>query len=297
MIYLEVIDMLINETSKLTKLTKKAIEYYTLQGLVSPSTMSNGYRDYSQQDIERLSKISVLRKLGISTEEIKLILEDQTNTALQVVSVKKELDYNRDMQKKSILHKLSDGAPYESIILELQSIEQSESITAKLLEAFPGFYGRFICMHFARFLNEPIQTKIQREAYQTIVSFLDNLPTMDIPIDLAEYLEEGTKHIGTKEISDMLVDMKGIYENPDQFLSERKEILAQYLEYKKSEEYRNSSACKLMELMKEFNTSNGYNEIFIPAMKSLSASYAKYYVQVEAANEKLLETYPEIKQI
>ena len=39
--------MLINEASKLTKLTKKAIEYYTLHGLISPIVLKNGYRDYS----------------------------------------------------------------------------------------------------------------------------------------------------------------------------------------------------------------------------------------------------------
>lgn len=288
--------MLINEVSKLTKLTKKAIEYYTLQGLISPSVLENGYRNYDNQDIEKLNKINVLRKLDISTEEIQYILNDTTNSALQAVSVKKELQYQRDMLKKTILQRLSQGTSYDEISIDLESVEQSRTITDKLLDAFPGYYGRFICMHFARFLNEPVRTESQQIAYETILSFLDNLPALDIPKDLEEYLIEGTKHIGTEQISEMLEVTKKSYQNPDEFLSNNKEILEQYLEYKKSDEYKNSPASKLMELMKEFNSSNGYNDILIPAMKQLSSSYAEYYRQLEVANKKFLEKYPEIKK-
>ena len=52
-----------------------------------------------------------------------------------------------------------------------------------------------------------------------------------------------------------------------------------------------------MELMKEFNKTNGYNDIFIPAMKQLSSSYEEYYCQMEVTNKKLLEQYPEIETL
>ncbi len=289
--------MLINEASKLTKLTKRAIEYYTLQGLIFPSVLENGYRNYNDQDIEKLKKISILRKLDIPIDEIKHILNDTTNNVLQAVTVKKELAYKRDILKRSILKKLSLEASYDEISIELQSIERSKTITDRLLEAFPGYYGRFICMHFARFLNEPIKTKPQQSAYETILSFLDNLPTLDIPKDLEEYLIEATKHIGTEQISEMFETMKKSYQNPDEFISENKEVLKKYLEYKKSDEYKKSPASKLMELMKSFNSSSGYNDIFIPAMKQLSSSYVEYYQQVEIANKKLLKHYPEIEKL
>lgn len=290
--------MLINEASKVTKLTKKAIDYYTMQGLISPAILGNGYRDYSKQDIDTLNKISVLRKLDISTEEISHILKDTTNEVLQAISVKREfkreLDCHRDMMKKSILQKLSEGKPYEEICAEIQSIEQGKTITEKLLSAFPGFYGRFICMHFARFLNEPIRSVTQQDAYETILSFLDNVPVLDIPKDLESYMVEITSHISTKQISDMLVNTQKTYENPDEFIANNKEMLEQYLEFKHTEEYKNSPACKLLELMKEFNNSNGYNDVFIPAMKQLSKSYAEYFKQAEIANEKLLAQYSQI---
>lgn len=289
--------MLINEVSKLTKLTKKAIEYYTLQGLITPSVLENGYREYSEKDVETLNKVGVLRKLDVSTEEIKAILNDKTNSVLQAVTVRKELDFQRDMMKKSILQKLSIGISYSEISRELQSVEKGKTIKEKLLDAFPGYYGRFVCMHFSRFLNEPIQTKTQQSAYETIILFLDNVPQIELPKDLEEYLIEGTKHIGTEQIEEMLENTKKAIENPDIYFSENKEALEQYLEYKQSDEYKNSPACRLMEQMKEFNNTIGYNNVFIPAMKKLSNSYSEYCNQMEKANEKLLECYPEIEKI
>ncbi len=289
--------MLINEVSKITNLTKKSIEYYSMQGLISPIILENGYRDFSKDDIENLEKISVLRKLDISVEDIKSILKDKTNSTLQNILVKKELSFQRDLIKKSILQKVISKAPYKELQKELKAIEKSETITNKLLDAFPGYYGRFICMHFSRFLNQPILNKAQENAYNTIISFLDNLPSLDMPKELEEYLIENTKHLEVTQINKMLETQKEAYNDPDEFLENNKEMLECYLEFKQSNEYKNSPAFKLLEIMKQFNSSNGYNDIFIPAMKNLSPSYNEYFITMEIANKKLLEKFPEIEKL
>ena len=286
--------MLINEVSKTTGLTKKAIAYYTMQGLVSPTILENGYRDYNKSDINKLNTISILRQLGLSTNEIKSVLSDESRAVLHTFSVQKELSFQREQAKKLLLDKLCQGFSYSEISKDLQAINDSKTITEKLLESFPGYYGRFVCLHFARFLNEPIITEKQQSAYERVISFLDNAPQLTLPEDLQEYLNEGTKDIGTEQIIEMIKNTKKSIENPDDFFAENKEVLEQYLIYKKSDEYKNSPAYKIMELIKEFNSISGYNDIFIPALKELSPSYSEYYQQLEKANEKLLERYPEI---
>jgi len=289
--------MLINEVSKTTGLTKKAIEYYTMQGLVSPTILENGYRDYSQSDIDKLNIISVLRQLGLCTNEIKTVLSDESRVALKTISVRKELSYQREQAKKQLLDKLSQGHDYSEISIELQAINNSKTITEKLLEAFPGYFGMFICLHFARFLNEPIRTEEQQSAYERIISFLDNVPPFTLPEDLQEYLTESTKNIGSERITELIENTKKSIENPDDFFADNKEILEQYLAYKKSDEYKNTPAYRLMKLTKEFNKTTGYYDVFIPALKELSPSYSEYYRQLEEANKKLLERYPEIGEI
>lgn len=289
--------MLINEASKLTNLTKKAIEYYTEQKLVFPNILDNGYRDFSENDVECLKKIYVFRKLGLSIEEIKSVLADKTNDTLQKISLQRELTLQRDQAIKAILGKLSLGKNYSELNKELEAIDQRSTVTEKLLEAFPGFYGRFICLHFARFLNEPLTTSEQQSAYEEIIAFLDSVPTLQLTEDLQMFIIESTKHMNTENIGDVIENVKHSIENPDKFLSENKEVIEQYLVYKKSEEYKNSPIYKIQTILKEFNQTNGYYDVFIPAMKKLSVSYSQYYKQMEVANEKLSLQYPEINKL
>lgn len=288
--------MLINEVSKTTGLTKKAIEYYTEQGLVVPSVLENGYREFSSYDVERLSKISILRQLGIHTNEIKDVLDDKTGESLRKVSVQKELDLQRQQAKKAVLNKLSSGASYSEISDELQSIEDGATIAEKLLNAFPGYYGRFLCLYFARFLNEPITTEKQKFAYSKIISFLDNAPSLALPEDLKKYMIENTKHIGTEQIAGIIDSVKKSIGHPDDFLENNKEVLDQYLVLKQSDEYKHSLAFQIQSLLKEFNSTSGYYDVFIPALRELSPAYAEYYKQLEIANEKFMARYPDIKK-
>lgn len=289
--------MLINEVSKITALTKKAIEYYMEQGLTSPTVLSNGYRDFSESNVETLKKVSVLRKLGIGTEDAKAVLSDETGRALQKLSAQKELHMQQCQAKKVLLDKLSEGKSYAEIAAGIKLIGQRATITEKLLEAFPGHYGRFICLHFARFLNEAITTSEQQLAYQEIILFLDSVPQLTFPEELQEYLIEGTRHITVQNISDMLESLNQTYQNPDKFLSDNKAMLEDYLAFKQSDEFKSSPAARLMELMKAFNSTSGYYDVFIPAMKKISVAYSNYYAQMEVANEKLIAQYPDAAKL
>ena len=67
--------MKINEVESLVHITKKNIRFYEEQGLLSPKRNSeNGYRDYSEDDVKILQQIKLLRKLGVSIEEIRQML-------------------------------------------------------------------------------------------------------------------------------------------------------------------------------------------------------------------------------
>ncbi len=289
--------MLISEASQITNLTKKAIEYYIEQKLIIPNTLENGYRDFSEKDIECLKKIYVLRKLGLSTEEIRSVLVDKTNNTLQRMSIQKELTLQREQEKKSLLNELRICKDYAVISKQLRMIEQHETVTEKILEAFPDYYGRFICLYFARFLKEPITTAVQESAYEEIIAFLDNVPPLQLAEDLQLFLMESTNNMDTESMQDMLANIKQSIEDPDQFLTVSKDFIERYLEYIKSEEYKNSPINKIQQIFKEFNNTSGYYDVFIPAMKKLSASYAAYCKQLESANEKLLLQYPALDSL
>ncbi len=285
--------MLLHEVCQITGLTKKAIEYYISQGLSNPETLENGYRNFTEHDVEFLKKISVYRKLGLGIEEIRSVLADETGGVLQKLAVQKNLDLQREQTKQAVLDRLISGTGTAETEAALNAIEQNKTVTDKLLDAFPGYYGRFLCLYFARFLNEPITTTQQQSAYDEILKFLDDAVTLSFPEEVQNYLDESTRTVNTEAILKMTEQSEKLVENPEQYLAENKETLDWYLNYKKSDEYKNSPAFKMQEMLKEFNQTSGYYHVFLPAMKKLSDSYAKYFQQMETANHKFLTKYPE----
>lgn len=64
--------MKINEVEALVGITRKNIRFYEAEGLLAPRRNSeNGYRDYGDAEVRILLQIKLLRKLGVSLEEIR----------------------------------------------------------------------------------------------------------------------------------------------------------------------------------------------------------------------------------
>lgn len=68
--------MTVNEVSKLTGVTVRALQYYDRIGLLHPSEYTEaGYRLYDDTTLERLQQIMLFRELEFSLKEIKSILQ------------------------------------------------------------------------------------------------------------------------------------------------------------------------------------------------------------------------------
>ena len=74
--------MKINEVEALVGISKKNIRFYEEQGLLAPRRNSeNGYRDYGEAEVETLRRIKLLRKLGVSIEDIRRMLSGEHTVA------------------------------------------------------------------------------------------------------------------------------------------------------------------------------------------------------------------------
>ncbi len=62
--------MTIKEVEMLLDIPRATVRFYEKEGLISPTREGNGYRDYSDEDVEKLKKIIIFRKIGLSIEEI-----------------------------------------------------------------------------------------------------------------------------------------------------------------------------------------------------------------------------------
>lgn len=88
--------MLINELVKLSGVSARTLRYYDEIGLLRPSAVAeNGYRQYSQEDIDRLQQILFYRELDFKLEEIKKLLDHPDYEVKEALKKQSEL-----LQKK-----------------------------------------------------------------------------------------------------------------------------------------------------------------------------------------------------
>lgn len=104
--------MLIGELSKKLSLSRDTIRFYEKLNLIQPLIRNNGYKDYSQQDLQQLQLIQVAKNLGFTLTEIKQIIDlvnisdipvDQFQTILQD---KLSMIQDKIFQLKNIQHLL-----------------------------------------------------------------------------------------------------------------------------------------------------------------------------------------------
>jgi MerR family copper efflux transcriptional regulator len=68
--------MLIGEIAKQANVTPRTVRYYEKLGLLGEIEQEdNGYHYYGEQALERLRKIAVLKHLGLTLEEIQIVIE------------------------------------------------------------------------------------------------------------------------------------------------------------------------------------------------------------------------------
>lgn len=73
--------MRIGEVARRTGVATRMLRYYEEQNLIDPERHPNGYRDYSETDVQRVTTIRDLSGSGVPTRFIKIVLDRQYNNA------------------------------------------------------------------------------------------------------------------------------------------------------------------------------------------------------------------------
>ena len=98
--------MTIKDVEKQTGLSRSNIRFYEKEKLIDPSrNESNGYRDYSENDVENIKKIAYLRTLGISIEYLRTLgisIEDIRNIISEKATLKDTLEKQYEVLKSQI---------------------------------------------------------------------------------------------------------------------------------------------------------------------------------------------------
>lgn len=279
--------MLRNEVQDKTNLSRKAIEYYEEKGLIHPIKLENGYRDYSDEDVEVLKKISLLRNLGLSISEIALYL-DSKEEALASILRRKEHELDICEKRKNVLKLIVKGESVDLINDELAIIEAQETIYDKLIRIFPGYFGQLIFSSYKIFLNESLN-KDEEAAFNEYIKFLDSLPNFELSKEEKDYIEAISSSFDMKTLDDLNKEKLIAIENSKTWLEENEDYIKAYKEYKNSEDYQNSLMKSVQDKLKMFMQENNYYEKAIPLIRKFSKSYDAYYEKLLKANEEYLK--------
>ena len=81
--------MKIAEVERLTGISKQTIRFYEKEGLIEPGRNNeNRYREYDAQDVKKLKRISLMRKLNVPISEIKEVM-DGTRSFAEAIDVQR----------------------------------------------------------------------------------------------------------------------------------------------------------------------------------------------------------------
>lgn len=73
--------MKIGELAERTQVAPRLIRYYEQQGLLNADRANNGYRVYTDQHVERITRIAGLVQAGIPTKLVKVLLDAEDAAA------------------------------------------------------------------------------------------------------------------------------------------------------------------------------------------------------------------------
>lgn len=93
--------MKINDLETKSGLDRATIRYYEKEGLITPCRHDNGYRSYSESDLEQLMRIKLLRQLDVPISKIK---ELQQGSAVFQTVLQEQIQYlemKRDNTQRS----------------------------------------------------------------------------------------------------------------------------------------------------------------------------------------------------
>ena len=157
--------MKIGEVAKRTGLTVSNIRFYEKKGLLKPEReQESEYRNYSEEDVERLMRIILYRKMNISVENIYLIVHGKMS--LQEVLERTLEDLQERIEQLNGSIDLCEKVIREGGILDDRvdeylnyvMVEEKKGVRYAELEEFLEEFGDFIQIN--RFREDPYVGKI-----------------------------------------------------------------------------------------------------------------------------------------
>ncbi len=201
--------MQISEVMKRTGLSRKAIYLYEEKGLLSPGKVPMGevrqYREYTEEDIQRLKIIAHLRELELSLSDIERVLSGESADLILHGHLKQQQERLSEMllsvdKLNETLNKLPPNADIqnlERVFEEVLPSDISNNLRHNLeMDYSKGQVRRVAMLMFEAFLDRPLVTREDWDIWYAILEALEESITPDI----LEYYSEFYGDLTTEQL-------------------------------------------------------------------------------------------------
>lgn len=149
--------MKISEFAQRAGVTVKTLLHYDKIGLLKPLRKEeSGYRSYFEDDFIKLQQIITLKFIGLSLDEIKMLLNEKENNILNLIQVQKEAleEKRKYIDTVMIALKKAENQINEKGFLDVERLIDIIKVT-KMMESS----REFICKYFS---NEQLKETAER---------------------------------------------------------------------------------------------------------------------------------------
>ena len=99
--------MRINEVAKVSGVSSRTLHYYDEIGLLKPTKLENGYRVYTENDLDKLQQILFYKFLGFKLSKISKILNNKSNK-LEILEEQRQLILKEKSRYEQILNTIEN---------------------------------------------------------------------------------------------------------------------------------------------------------------------------------------------
>ena len=187
--------MRINEVAKLTGVSARTLQYYDEIGLLIPEKLNNGYRDYSDENLDKLQKILFYRFLKFKLNDIKELLDGDIDS-LKILEQQRELILKEKEKFEIILYNIEKT---------IKTYKGEQTMTIE--EKFNGFkkedLNKYEDQAIEKYGKETIEESKKRQSgKEDIVAEKFN----SVFRSMAEYKQDGL-NIEEKEVQSKVEDL------------------------------------------------------------------------------------------
>jgi DNA-binding transcriptional MerR regulator len=130
----------IKQIAKIAGVSTRTLRYYHTIGLLVPSTFdSNGYRIYSDQDVDTLQQILIYKKLSFELSEIRVLL--QKGNILENLLKQKEQLYQNKKKIEQLIETIERTIQHHKGEINMANDEKFKGIKEQLISKNEELYG------------------------------------------------------------------------------------------------------------------------------------------------------------